>query len=385
MKKRDKYFIVVMIFLMVMVLVLSYFYNRYSNTGLINESKELLGDIYTLKSGKYELRNGSLYNSQNELVNDKEYVKASGFIEIDKYLNVKFKLNKDESCISKTSLGHIKFDNHTCEDDKEISVNLVKNNTNISFETNEQLEYMVSNKDDFKGIWYKQEDNQNIIIKSYNEGKNYVWFKDKDGNLSKTYTFSINCLNTTNAKYKNDVFYCSGSTVILDDIKWVVIEDNNSSITLMKLLPLSQKFEFTKDENDFRWSTSDIKSYLNNTFISELSKNTINKLSTMEICDDYDSLNCNNEVCGGRSREEINRNNYICYNYSNCKIKVISYDEFNYAFSNAKNKESLNGYYWSINSIELGYATSILYNYDYYILENKTNKLDVRPVIILNK
>ena len=153
----------------------------------------------------------------------------------------------------------------------------------------------------------------------------------------------------------------------------------------MKLLPLSQKFEFTKDENDFRWSTSDIKSYLNNTFISELSKNTLNKLSTMEICDDYDSLNCNNEVCGGRSKEEINRNNYICYNYSNCKVKVISYDEFNYAFSNAKNKESLNGYYWSINSIELGSATSILYNYDYYILENKTNKLDVRPVIILNK
>ena len=105
----------------------------------------------------------------------------------------------------------------------------------------------------------------------------------------------------------------------------------------------------------------------------------------MEICDDYDSTNCDNEVCGGRSREEIERNNYICYNYSNCKVKIISYDEFNYAYSNAKNKETLNGYYWSINSIEKGYSSSILYNYDYYILEKINNKLDVRPVIIMNK
>ncbi len=385
MKKRDKYFLVIMIFLMIMVLVLSYFYKRYNNTDLLNESKVLLSDLYKMKSGTYELKNGILYNSNNEIVNNKEYIKASGFIYIDKYLNVKFKLNKDNSCISKTSLGKIKFENNSCTDFKEISVTMVKNNVNISFETNESLEYMVSNKDDFKGIWTKQDNNQNIIIKSYNEGKNYVWFKDNEGNLSESYSFNINCLDTTNANYNSEVFYCSGSTVILDDIKWVVIKDNNSSIKLMKYLPLDNKMEFTNDLNNFNWSTSLINNYLNNIFIKELSNETVNKLLTTEICDDYYNIYCDGEVCGGRSKEEIEKNNFVCTNYTNSKIKLISYDEFNYAYSKTKNKDVLNGNYWSINSVDLGNGTSIQYNLDYYILEKINNKLDIKPVIIINK
>jgi len=58
---------------------------------------------------------------------------------------------------------------------------------------------MVSNKDDFKDIWISQNNNQHIIINSYNESKIYIWFKDKDGNLSKTYFFEINCTDATNA------------------------------------------------------------------------------------------------------------------------------------------------------------------------------------------
>lgn len=385
MKKRDKYFLVVMIFLMVMVLVLSYFYNRYSNTGLVNESKELLGDIYTLKTGTYELRNGILLNSKGQRLNKKEYVKASGFINIDKYMNVRFKLNKDNSCISKTYLGNIKFENNNCEDFKEISVQMIKNNNNISFETNEILEYMVSNKDDFKGIWSKQGNNSNIIINSYNEGKNYIWFKDSEGNLSKTYTFSINCLDTNNAKYNSGVFYCSGSTVILDDIKWVVLKDNNSSIKLMKYLPIDEKMQYTINKDDYRWSTSSINNYLNNEFINNLKEETINKLLTIEICDDYTNAYCNNEICGGREKEEIERNSYICSDYTTSKIKLISYDDFNYAYSTAKNKENLKGNYLSLNSMEYGKVSSIQYNFDYYVLENITNKLDIKPVIIIDK
>ena len=385
MKKRDKYFLVTMAFLMIMILVLSYFYNRYNNTGLINESKELLGDIYKLKSGTYELRNGILYNIKEERINNKEYIKASGYIDIDKYLNVRFKLNKDNFCISKTYLGNIKFENNNCGNYDEIKVQMIKNNNNISFETNMSLDYMISNKDDFKGIWKSQGNNQNIIIKSYNEGKNYIWFRDKDGNLSKTYSFEINCLDTTNAKYNSDVFYCSGSTIILDDIKWVVIKDNNTSIKLMKYLPLDEKMNYTDNTNDFSYSNSLVNNYLNNTFINELSKETLNKLLTIEICDDYTNNYCNNEICGGREKEEIERNNYICSTYTSSKVKLISYDDYNYAYAKSKNKESLSGNYLSINSFEYGKVSSILYNYDYYILEEVTNKLDIRPVIIVNK
>ena len=385
MKKRDKYFLVLMFFLMAMLLVFLYFYKKYNNTNLINETKLLLGDLYNLESGKYELKNGILYDENNNIVNNKEYVKASGYIYIDKYMNVSFKLNKDDGCISKTSLGKINYEYNYCSEIKEVNVHIIKNNNNISFETDEELEYMISNKDDFNGFWVKQDYSSNIIINSYNEGKNYIWFKDMYGNLSKTYSFKVDCLDTKNAKYNDSVFYCSGSTVILDDIKWVVIRDNNSSIELMKYLPLDKKMEFSDDINDIRWSKSKINNYLNNEYIHELSSETINKLLTIEICDDYDSINCNEEVCGGRSKNEIERLNYYCSSYTGSKIKLISYDEFNYAYSKAKNKDFLYGNYWSINSLELGVGTSIQYNYDYYILEKFNNKLDVRPVIIIDK
>jgi hypothetical protein len=260
-----------------------------------------------------------------------------------------------------------------------------KNNKTISFESDELLEYMISNKNDFNGNWIKQNDKGNIIINSYNEGKNYIWFKDKDGNLSDTYTFKVDCLNTTNAKYDSNVFYCSGSTIILDDIKWIVIKDNNSSITLMKFMPLDKKYAFYDGISEFKWSTSPINNYLNNEFINELSDSTINKLLTSEICDDYYNIYCDGEVCVGRSKEEIEMNNFICSNYTNSRVKLISYSEYNYIYSKANNKDVLNGNYWSINSFKLGYSSSIQYNLDYYILEKTENKLDVRPVIIINK
>ena len=72
MKKRDKYFIVIMLFLIIMIIVFLCFYNKFNNTELLNESKELLSDIYKLEAGSYELRNGKLYNSNNENINQKE-------------------------------------------------------------------------------------------------------------------------------------------------------------------------------------------------------------------------------------------------------------------------------------------------------------------------
>ena len=64
---------------------------------------------------------------------------------------------------------------------------------------------------------------------------------------------------------------------------------------------------------------------------------------------------------------------------------LISYDDFNYAYSTAKNKENLKGNYLSLNSMEYGKVSSIQYNFDYYVLENITNKLDIKPVIIIDK
>lgn len=382
MKKRVKYILILLVFIVVMGLVLSYFYYRYKS---IDEVKLLLNDISSLEPGNYELKNGLLFNSNNERINNNVYLDASGTIRIDQYKNVSFKLNKNYFCISKTELGNIEYENHKCTDFKDINVNMITNNNIISFETKETLKYMVSNKDDFKGVWIKQDNDQNIIINSFNEGKNYIWFSDLDGNLSKTYTFNINCLNTTNANYDSSVFYCSGSTVLLDDIKWVVLKDNNSSIKLMKYLPLDNKMPYSENQYDFKWSNSTINKYLNNEFINNLSDKTINKLLTFEICNDYTNHSCNDEICGGREKEEIERNDYTCYEYTTSKVKLISYDDFNYAYSTSKDKTFLSGNFLSMNSFEYGKVSSIQYNYDYYILESVTNKLDIRPVIIIDK
>lgn len=367
---------------MIMAVVLSYFYFRYSS---VDKVKVLLNDVNNLSSGKYVLKDGYLLNTNNEKVNDKQYINANGDIIVDKYSNVSFKIKYSVACISKTALGSIKFKIDECDEFKDIKVQMIKNNNTISYETSEPLSYKTSYKDDFKGIWVNQDNDQNIIINSYNEGKNYIWFKDSEGNISKAYTFEISCLDTSNASYDSSVFYCSGSTIIIDDIKWVVLKDNITSIKLMKYMPLDEKMHYTDSVDDFRWSTSAINNYLNNEFINTLSKETINKLLTIEICDDYSSYYCNDEICGGREKTEIERSNYTCNKYTTSKVKLISYDDFNYAYAMSKNKEFLSGNYLSLNSFEFGKVSSVLYNFDYYILESVTNKLDVRPVIIIDK
>ena len=76
---------------------------------------------------------------------------------------------------------------------------------------------------------------------------------------------------------------------------------------------------------------------------------------------------------------------YKSNNYTTSKIKIISYDEYNRAYKLIDDKESIRGNYFAINSYEKDKGTSIQYSDEFYILENLTNKLDVRPVISISK
>ena len=108
-------------------------------------------------------------------------------------------------------------------------------------------------------------------------------------------------------------------------MKWVVLEDTNNSVKLMRYLPLDNKMahcpECSKScdvfcsKDNYKWSNSYINYYLNNEFIYELSEETKNKLSTFKICDDYESVNCDDEICGGRLDNEIRINKWTCNNY----------------------------------------------------------------------
>ena len=397
MKQRSKYLIVLVVFIVLMGIVSIFFMNKYSKINIINKANDLLNDLYSIKSGEYVLKDGVLFSKNGSVMNKKYYFEGNGNIDKDEYGNVKFKINYNKRCISKTSLGSVKLERNSCSDFDTIDVNIVRNNSKISFMSNKtKLAYKLSYNNDFKGIWINF-DTDSLILNHYREGKNYIWFKDIDGNISDVIEFEVECLDTKKATYNKNVFYCSGSTVILDNIEWVVIEDNNKNTKLMKYIPLDEKISpcfkeyseycyYTKTTNNVHtWDKSYINYYLNNIFIERLSSNVIDNLTDIEICNEYDNYSCNNESCGGYSRVEIEHNNYECSNYIKSKVKVISYDEYNYVYARSKDKKVIKGNYWAMNSYANDKGSSIQYNYDFYIMEELYNKLDIKPVIVIRK
>ena len=50
-----------------------------------------------------------------------------------------------------------------------------------------------------------------------------------------------------------------------------------------------------------------------------------------------------------------------------------------------KNKKLLTGNYWLISSGIENYGSSVQFNYDVYVKENYTTKLDVKPVFTISK
>ncbi len=165
----------------------------------------------------------------------------------------------------------------------------------------------------------------------------------------------------------------------------------------MKYLPIKDNLYHCTSENseycfytqneikEFKWSNSYINYYLNNVYIDTLSEVLKNRLITKYICDEYEHYNCEGESCGGNTKEIINENNWVCTNYTPSKIRLISYYEFNNIVSNSKNIETLNGNYWTINSFTKSYGSVVQNNYEFYILEDLNNKLNVKPVITITK
>ena len=64
---------------------------------------------------------------------------------------------------------------------------------------------------------------------------------------------------------------------------------------------------------------------------------------------------------------------------------AITYQEYNRIFFNLKDNYLANQTYWSMNSYLEDYGSSIQDNYEYYIKENLTSKLEVKPVITILK
>lgn len=376
-----------------MFIIILFFMDKYKNIDIINKSNDFISKLSNLSEGNYEYNNGIISNSN---IDNKFNIKGNGYINKDKYGNIKFYINYGKKCLYKSPLGNVKILNKNCNKFNDLEVKLIKNNSKISFTSLENnLEYLISNKDDLKGNWIKQKYNGNLIINSYNEGKNYIWFKDSMGNLSNMIEFEADCLFAESSNYNKDVFYCSGSNILLNNIEWYVIKDNGNEISLMQKESLNEKLPhclkyrnercyYEKDNyNKYNWDNSYINYYLNNVYINELDTKIKNKLIEKEICSDLNS-ECDNEKCIGYTKEYILKNNYKCNSYSKTKVRILSYDEYEYIYT--KHGHNITGNnYWITNSFSDNKGSIIDKDNSVFILEELTSKNNIKPVITISK
>lgn len=397
MKQGIKYTIVFILFLAIMIVVFSMYSNHFDEVKYINGGNALLSKLYELKEGSYQYNDGNITGNNVVIYDDDFYFNGEGKIEIDKYGNIKFFINTKGFCVYKNYMDSVKLMKNKCNEFDTIKIEIIKNNNKISFKSNvNNLEYKISTKDDFKGEWIKKDYSGNLTINNYNEGNNYIWFKDSNGNLSDTIKFKVDCLNTDNAKYNSDIFYCSGSVVSIDNLDWIVISDKSNEITLMSYDFLDNELSHCfGQESDFcyymkdtvypyRWGNSYVNSYLNNTYIDELSDTVKDKLITKYICDEYDNDDCDGN-CGGYSKEYINHNNWKCSEYTSSKIRLISFDEYNYLYKNLGEDKKIKGTYLMINSLNKDKASIVDLDYSVFINEDLLNQNKIRPVITLKK
>jgi len=397
MGKVKKYIIVFVIFVLLMCFVLVYFMFRKENTKLLNNGRELLSYIETLDSGDYDFKDGLVYTSSGSVTSDKYFFSGNGNINKDKYGNVSFKINYKKQCIYKNKMGHVSVESK-CPSEKDIKVEIVKNNDIVSFVSEiENLSYKISNNDDFGGSWEKSE-GKNVVISSYNSGMNYIWFKDDNGNLSEVYDFNVECLDSNGEEYDPEIFYCKGSKVTLDNKKWLVLNSRSDSTTLMLAEALIDRYAMcstsvTKTcfytshmDNPYKWSLSIVKNYLNNEFINELSDDTRSKLVPKLICDVYEDTGCDEDKgCGGYLKEDIEKSKYECEKYSSSLIRVITYEEYNDIYNNIEDMKDFVGNYWILNAYGKNVASTVEEKGNVFILEKPTNKKQVRPVITITK
>lgn len=388
MKKFKKYIIIIILFVIVMIGILIFFIFRYDRIHLLNRTRDLLSYVYTIDEGKYEFKYGVLDNGNIKKTD--YYIDGTGKIEKDKYDNVRFYIKSKEYCVYKTFLGNINIQKGECSEFKDLEASLNKNNTTISFEFKYPVsEYLISNRDDFKGKW-KDISNNNLILNYYEEGIHYIWFRDIDGNISEPIKFTVECLNTTKSDFNKDIFYCNGSTVYIDKEEWIIVDNSFDEITMMKYLPISEKLSHCSGENSsfcnkndkYKWSNSYINYYLNTVYIKNLSLK--DDLLEYEICDDIDNNTCDEEYCGGYTKEEINSNNWSCSKYTKSKIRIINYYEYSLLVNKFKDISLFKGNYW-MSDISNDNGYSVTSSGDVYIHENYNNKLDVRPIITIKK
>lgn len=388
--KKFKRVIIIIVFIILIIFIV---FNLYSN---IKIKRDLEGIIYSLSnitSGEYIYKDRVIYSSSGKVIGSNYNINGNGKLYIDKYGNVKIYINNSNKCVYKNSLGSIKI-KKSCDDFDTLNIKMNRNNNQVSFINSANLKYMISNEDNLNGKWtYLDSD---LILSIYDSEVKYLWFKDSDGNLSDLYKFNVQCFDSDGSMYDENTYYCNGSSIKLDNIEWVVIDNDDEYLTLMKRMPISIKLSHCGNGNNYcyynesgisnySWSNSYINYYLNNVYINTLSDTIVNRLVLEDICDVSTNISCdNNDGCGGYLKSEIDNFNYSCNKYTSSYIRLITYNEYNNIYKSMSNINLINGNYWMMNGNYL-YGFSVQKSYDIYIKENLNSLLDIKPVIKIKR
>ena len=129
--------------------------------------------------------------------------------------------------------------------------------------------------------------------------------------------------------------------------------------------------------------TTNINQYLNSEYIHNFSESTKSNIIEEDICIDTQSI-CDNEKCIGYTRSEIEENSYICNLYTKSKIRLITYDEYNYLY-NKLDKNIIGNNYWILNTYIDNKGSLIDDNHEIFINEELYIEHNIKPVISLSK
>ena len=189
-----------------------------------------------------------------------------------------------------------------------------------------------------------------------------------------------------------------GSSLEYAGVNWHVIGDDGVNVTLLlDEGEITTKLSHTSNNTDvYKWSTSQINNYLNNTWISKNTSLDKTVLIDQSICDDASGLQ--NASFGGTLLNEGTCQSGI---YNNYKIRLLTKNEFDLLISRLDDVGFLvgNNSYWLMNSNYQEHVTDEYGNIQNDVSNtslkvNKTTsvtsdlataKLAVRPVITLPK
>lgn len=398
--------IIIVVFLSLLVFFLTWFFlhDKIIENNNKNNLVYLNSVVNNFNYGEYYFKNKSLYDANGNIIEENIKIKGSAEINKTEY-GIDSKYENDDICIYKTS-GNSQYLTYSGECDKlNISKSKIihsQNNSQITISGDFDFYYVGKSKNNVEK--WSEKKTKDLVVNLPYEGNFYIWVKNRYGVISDVISANVTCYNEDEEEINDTLIYCIGTKINVEGYTWRVISDKNGELKLlMDSGQLDLMAQCDSDINDkycyyksdimykaYKWSDSKINGFLNSEILKKL-KNY--NLKEYKICDDPSGKKgCKDgDGCSGYLKEEIESLGYSCSKYTNSKIRLLTYEEYNYILNETNNKK------WLYNSkiddfwLSNGYSERDYYAFkvnkfgQVYLDARVDSLLEVRPVITIYK